>query len=211
LPALPATPAPAPVNETRQRVDEGIQVGRDWVNKQVPDGVLGRHTDSYRPNVDNLINTQQDNLKGYDSALMAEAARDQGAALAGAGRAFGGKVGGPAGATAMAPGLQNAAMQYQSGLTSDNADAKSRAAQALSEYLPRAAGEELKIDQDNRALGEKEHTIRAKLPFDIGQLLEGTRSGILGDKHADWLSELTKRYGGAIGNINAGVDKAQGR
>jgi hypothetical protein len=202
-------PAP-PVESAKDRVDAGIAMGQKWVNEQVPDGVLGRYTDSYRPQVDNLIGVQKDNLSGYDSQRMQGAARDQAAALAGAGRAFAGKVGG-AGAVAMAPALQNANMQYASGLQADNFDAKQRALAAASEYLPRAAAEELKMDQGNQKIGQKEKTLQATLPLDIAQLIEGTRNGILGNNDADWLLELTKNIQNRTGMLTKKVDQAQGR
>jgi hypothetical protein len=206
------TPPPgAPAQSAKDRIDSGVKFGQDWVNGKVPDGVLGRFTDSYRPQVDNLIGVQTDNLAGYGSERMQGAARDQAAALAGAGRAFAGKVGGNAAMTAMAPALQNANMQYASGLTADNFDAKQRALAAASEYLPRAASEELKMDQGNRALQQKENTLRATLPFDIAQLLEGTRGGILGNNDADWMQQLMKNIGGKTRELTGQVDRAQGR
>jgi hypothetical protein len=187
-------PLPSAVNpaDTQGRIDTGLAMGKDWVNKQVPDQALGRHTDSFGGNVSNLIGTQTANLGGYDSDRMKEVARANATALTGAGKAFTGKVGGHA-AAAMAPGLLNATQQYQTGVRADNADARARASQALGEYVPRAASEELKMSQANRELGQKEQTLRATLPFDIAQLLESTRSGILGQQDADWFAELARR------------------
>jgi hypothetical protein len=209
--SVTATPTPVPKVSAKDRVDAGVQFGQEWVNGKVPDGVLGRRTDSYRDGVDSLIKTQNDNLAGYDSPLMQEAARSQAQALAGGAKAFGGKIGGGAAGAAMAPFAQNAAMQYQSGLTADNFDAKTRALQAAADYLPKAASEELSIDQDNQGLTQKEHTLRATLPFDIAQLLEGTRNGILGNQDADWLLDLVKGVRGRTNTLTGEIDKAQGR
>jgi hypothetical protein len=195
---LPGATNPA---DTQGRIDAGLAIGKDWVNQQVPDQALGRHSDSFQGQATNLIGTQTANLAGYDSDRMREAARANASALAGAGKAFTGKVGGHA-AAAMAPGLLNATQQYQTGVRADNADARARASQALGEYVPRAASEELKMAQANRELGQKEQTLRATLPFDVAQLLESTRSGILGQQDADWFAELARRNAIATGKLN---------
>lgn len=159
-----------------------IAKARDWVNKRVSDGSLGRLKNTYKPDFDSLETHQQDLSKGYDSTAMQPSLRNNQAALQGGTAAFAGKLAGGAGA--MAPQLLQAQQLYSTGLTADNYGAKQRGLAGYGSMLQNNQARDLQGQQYNLDALGREHALRATLPFDLVNGIQGLRTAARGGRNA---------------------------
>ncbi len=171
-----------------------------YVDDRVQPGSFGRLTDTYKPQVDNLLATQQASTAGYNAPQMAAAAQANQQALGGGAAAFGSKLG-SGGAQLMAPAASNAAMMYNTGITADNAGAKARATTAYSNNLQHSGAQELAMAQANQQAQQGEQGLRASLPFDILNGINTTRMTGIADQSANDAIAAAAKYKGALADL----------